>query len=322
MIVPFKNEEDRIVALLYDINELEIPEDLEVEFLFVDDHSSDQTDRYLAEKLAVDFKQLTNEGKGKKAAIRTGVNAAQHDLILTWDADISVPKHYFQELCKLPEADMWILPIEMRSKSFLGRLVSVDFSWLQMLTHVFSQWKSPFLSNGANLLFKKEAFIEAERIRNDYHIPSGDDIFLLRRFLEMDKDVRSAQSKCLIVQTDAPSNMAEIISQRKRWAGKMKGMIDAKGGILLFYLVLVMAVFFTVMIEHIFFMSWTLLLIPLAFKFFSEYILLRFYKGSKDFIIDIPVVFVHQFFFPLYLITLLVTKRKEDSRWDLGSEKN
>lgn len=315
VIVPFRNESGRIAGLLESMNNLKIPADMKLEFIFVDDQSVDDTAERIDHLLKLNHQIIQNQGRGKKHAIRTGVGVATNELIITWDADISVPCEYFVEITELAEADMWILPVKMNGKKFIQKLVSVDFSWLQILTHVFCKWKQPFLCNGANLVFKKSAFLEAERFREDYDIPSGDDLYLLQSLVSMNKDIRSTQISGLTVNTQAPEDFAEVMLQRKRWMGKMKGMIDLKSGGLFIYLTLVYAVFFAVIIHCIVFQNPWFLLFPVLLKFMGEYLLLRFHKGFTDLFVDLPVVFTHQLFFPFYLLTIVFTKGKFDSRW-------
>ncbi|MEZ4922280.1 MAG: glycosyltransferase [Crocinitomicaceae bacterium] len=66
VIIPFRDEALRIEALLDSINKLEIPSSLEVEFVFVDDHSSDQTAQIIKNKLKTTFRIVQSNLKGKR----------------------------------------------------------------------------------------------------------------------------------------------------------------------------------------------------------------------------------------------------------------
>ena len=98
IIIPFRNEQNRIPGLLEDITQLKVPNGLKYEFVFVDDHSNDDT-RNLISTLKLDnLIVLSNGESGKKAAIRAGVKYAQYEWVLTWDADIRVKKNYLNSL--------------------------------------------------------------------------------------------------------------------------------------------------------------------------------------------------------------------------------
>jgi cellulose synthase/poly-beta-1,6-N-acetylglucosamine synthase-like glycosyltransferase len=315
VIIPFRNEEQRIKTLLESINSLEFPEQLKIEFIFIDDHSTDHGIEIINERLKVPFKLLVANENGKKSAIRQAISHSNYNHILTWDADIMLPKGYLRQIAELDFADMWILPVEMKGKNVLGKLASVDFSWLQILTYVTAIKQKPILNNGANLLFSKTAFLKVDSERTDYDIASGDDIFLLQAFQKSGKIISTSKNKVLKVQTFAPSTIKELFAQRKRWTNKMKGIKTSMSE------VLTLALFFSISfsIACIFYLISNVLLIlfiPLGMKYLNEYIMLRYHKGFKDFLIDVPILLIHQFFFPIYLLMILLVPKSKDKRWD------
>jgi cellulose synthase/poly-beta-1,6-N-acetylglucosamine synthase-like glycosyltransferase len=88
---------------------------------------------------------------------------------------------------------------------------------------VFKTQRYPSLASGANLVFQKEAFIKIKPFRDNWHIASGDDMFLLKSFLAADPQsvVLNYKPQSLVI-TRAETNWASFIKQRIRWAGKMK----------------------------------------------------------------------------------------------------
>jgi glycosyltransferase involved in cell wall biosynthesis len=62
---------------------------------------------------------ISESEKGKKNAIHQGVLNAQHDYILTLDADVELKPFYLERLLESEVADMIILPVEMTEKPFL-----------------------------------------------------------------------------------------------------------------------------------------------------------------------------------------------------------
>lgn len=321
VLIPFRNEADRIQNLIHCINKLHIRQELDVEFLFIDDHSTDQSTSVINNNLKIDYRIISSAKSGKKEAIRRGCQEAKNTFILTWDADVSVPKDYFDELTNLPEADMWILPVMMNAKSIFGKLAAVDFSWLQLITYVMAVRKKPILCNGANLLFKKESFFDAEELRKDYALVSGDDHFLLHTFKDLKKRICTSKRMELTVTTEAPNNMRDLLIQRKRWLSKMKHGWDINFVFLSIILVFVLLTelaciaYFFVTLNPVF-------LIPLGMKFLNEYVLLRLYKKQIDVLTDVPVVMIHQVFFPFYLLIIQLMPKPLDDRWDHSSENN
>ncbi len=97
IIVPVFNEEATLEEIVQRIRETP----LEKEIIAVDDGSSDNSTKILEkmeQDFAPDFKFIKHEkNRGKGAAIRTGLDVANGDLILIQDADLEYdPKEYPQ----------------------------------------------------------------------------------------------------------------------------------------------------------------------------------------------------------------------------------
>jgi len=317
VIIPFRDERERIAALLESINQLQIPAAVEVEFIFVDDRSVDNTAAFIEKKLKTQFKIVSNSASGKKAAIRTAIEVAEHEYILTWDADISVSSDYFKSLSQLPSADMWILPVKMKGRSLVAKLATVEFDWMQMLTNVMAKWQTPILCNGANLLFKKEKYQRALEIRKDDQIQSGDDLFLLQALNKMHADIRVTRQQALSISTYAPDTWNELLLQRKRWSGKMTKLMSAVNGVLFFVLGFFTFLAFGAIYFAFVYMN-PIFLLPLLLKFFNEFVFLRFYRELKESASDLLIVLLHVLWYPLFLLVILFPiSKREDDRWSV-----
>lgn len=107
IVVPMYRESSRIPGTVAQLaaSELARPEN---EFLFVDDGSPDDTVAQVERALAgtrLDARVLRlprNLGKG--AAVRTGVLAARHPVVVFVDADLSSPPSAVQQVCRAVEA--------------------------------------------------------------------------------------------------------------------------------------------------------------------------------------------------------------------------
>lgn len=311
VIIPFKNESQRIKTLLSSLDGLD-DSMINVEYIFVNDHSTGNEETQIKE-LKKPFVLLHNTGKGKKEAIRTGVLKARHSYILTWDADIGVPPNYFKHISTLEPIDMWILPVRMTGSNLISRLGCIDQSWTQMIGYVFRPIGKPFVASGANLLFDKSKFLEVDTERSDYQIASGDDMFLLREFNKREYEIAVSNDRELQVTTNSPDSFNSLISQRSRWAKKMKHIRSYPA----FYsgaLLITLNIIFLLTLLLFGLTLNEMYLIPIAIKISSEYLILRLYKGLESAGVDLVVVLIHQIFFPIYLMAILFSKGKEE-RW-------
>jgi len=293
VIIPFKNEANRISPLIASLNSAELP--TTIEFIFVDDHSDDQTVELLLDKVDINFKLIRlRRENGKKSAIRTGVEEALYNSILTLDADVSFSKSYLKSISSLPSSDLTILPVSMTGRSLLQKLASIEFRWLQSLTFFSAEVGQPILCNGANLTFNKSAFLDSESIRNDNYIPSGDDVFLLQAMQKLDKTISAYNLERLGVQTSAPDDLKTLANQRLRWILKLN---NRSGFLAVFCLVFIniLMIYAFFQIQHSVF--W---LTPVILKIISEWC------GTNSLNIKtFFMVVLHQIYYPIYGLFLL-----------------
>ena len=299
VIIPFKNEKDRILPLLQSINNAAIKNKHNqlfeyLDFIFVDDHSTDDTYKIILDELDVKFRLFKlRTTTGKKYAIKHGVKNASFERILTLDADVSFNEEYFNYICKTPCNGLTVLPVKMLGKTILQSLFSIEFSWLQHLTFGSAGLKQPTLCNGANLLFTKSSFIKSLNIRQDANQKSGDDVFLLHAIQSLNLPVTAYYSPTVNVNTPAPQTVYQLVRQRKRWIKKIINAGSILGGIfiILLNLAFVYSLFFV----------WTnpLFILPIGVKFLSELISVDVFKQKL-------LLILHQFYYPFYLVVLIL----------------
>lgn len=308
-IIPFHNEQDRILPLIQSINASQFIG--KCEFIFVDDYSTDATEQILKENLKIPYSCLKNEDKrGKKHAIHTGVLTAAHEFIITWDADIKFTPHYIQRLFDLAMADLIILPVKMTTKSLASKLATIEFTFIETFNLGFAGLHKAIACNGANLGFRKSTFLELNNARADYNIPSGDDMFLMWAMQKEHKNISVFKNKALAVSTSAPPTFLNVFRQRQRWKGKMKSPMNFATAIPLFlqFLVIISSAF-TILLgiqNPVFFMLFGL-------KFLAE--LIATWSFVKQHFSHIFMLLIHQIWYPVYVLMLIGIPFSKEKRW-------
>jgi cellulose synthase/poly-beta-1,6-N-acetylglucosamine synthase-like glycosyltransferase len=217
------------------------------EVIIIDDHSSDTT-----AALASGFNRIQNltiipnKGSGKKEALRTGINTARGELIVTTDADCTTGKEWLKTIGAFYQSDkpdMIISPVMLEEKSgFFGRFQELEFLSLQAITAGTAEAGNPTMCNGANLAFTKTAYTEnVNQLRFD--IATGDDVFLLHSMKKRKSSIRLLFSENALVRTRQAENLSSFLKQRKRWASKATAYRD------IFSIVLGIVTFATILIQ-------------------------------------------------------------------------
>lgn len=230
VIVPARNEEDRLLACLKAILEQDYPG--EFELILIDDHSEDES-RLLAEKLRPDFPQLriySNPGMGKKAALAYGVSMAKGEFIFQTDADCRPNAHWLRAMwaCFDEKTAFVSGPIALDyGGHFFQALQALESMGLVIFGAGFLLAGKPNMANGANMAYRKSVFEELKGFEGVDHIASGDDELLLQKIKMSGKyKLTFCKNPRAIVRTPAASNWATFKAQRIRWVSKARAYVD------------------------------------------------------------------------------------------------
>ena len=230
IIIPFRNEEINLPALVKSMEHLAYPTEF-FEVILVNDASEDNGE-YILQKLVQESKLhlriLQNKrisASPKKDAIRAALEQAKHEWIITTDADCELPKNWlscFDQIIRNEVPNMVCGPVVYkRNRSLLEHFQFLDGLSLQGVAMGSLGWSQPMLCNGANLAYKKSVFEAVEGYKYNDHIASGDDIFLLEKIQTYyPNTVCYLNSKEAVVLTKPESNWSQAIQQRIRWASK------------------------------------------------------------------------------------------------------
>lgn len=294
IIVPFRNEVENLEELLQSLSTLNYPKEL-FEIQFVNDDSIDDSVHLIKNFTPVNdelsIKILTNNRRTKspkKDAIQTAISQANFDWIITTDADCIVPENWlkiFDAFIQKHDSKLIAAPVTyIANRTFLEQFQLLDFLSLQASTISSFGIRTPFLCNGANLCYEKQAFIQENGFEGNEHIASGDDTFLLEKLFKQYPDkVHFLKSNEVIVKTKPQKSFKELLSQRIRWAAKTTASTSKFAkfvGITVLLMNFLVAMTLVLFIFNLIF--WELLLAIIITKFILDYILLskayRFYK--------------------------------------------
>lgn len=227
VIIPFRNEEKRIHVLLESINKSVLHPK---QYIFVNDHSTDQSceriEQVLNEAIPYQIISLEDGLEGKKLAIRKGIELSESKYVLGWDADCSFSPSYFERICQLPAADLYVMPAVMVAEREFEHLYEVDLLLVNAANCGVSGLLRPIMASGANMLYKRSAFQSYDQYSSHAHMPSGDDIYLLRDFRKAKANVHLVTDRTLAVYTETPQSFKEFLHQRLRWIAKTGDVKD------------------------------------------------------------------------------------------------
>lgn len=224
VVVPVRNEEFTIGNLLADLLRQDYKN---FEVIIVNDDSEDETLWTISQSQLKNVHVIHNKGKGKKSAITAGVRAARGSIVVTTDADCSVPtqwlKHIRAQFLKT-EVMMAFGGVRIGGKdSFFNLLQKMEFASLIGSGAATAALGVPTMCNGANLAFRKKVFSEVRGYDGNLSIPSGDDEFLMRKIHKRYPDgIAFMNSGETVVTTMAQPDPHSFINQRIRWASKWR----------------------------------------------------------------------------------------------------
>jgi cellulose synthase/poly-beta-1,6-N-acetylglucosamine synthase-like glycosyltransferase len=311
VIIPARNEEENIAALLQALEKQSYPSS-QFEVIVIDDHSTDNTAAIVKQYPAVKLLQLTadNINSYKKKAIETGIAAASGELIVTTDADCVPPPTWLETIAAFKEETNAIFiaaPVAINfNSSVLQVFQAMDFMVLQGITGAVVHNNQLSMCNGANLSYEKDAFVAVNGFAGIDTIASGDDMLLMHKITtQFPGRVQYLKSKEVIVSTAPMKTWPAFFNQRIRWASKAAKYNDKR----IFPVLLLVYLFnlsFLVTAIAGFWNSyyWLLLLILWVYKTVAEFPLFSSVAGFFDKRWTLQFFF---FFQPLHILYTIVS---------------
>ena len=194
---------------------------------------------------------INDEGKGKKHALHRLISQAATDYVWLMDDDIlPAPASRYMGMetvlvapakegwgrnvslrMKMQEnPDLLILPLRMQTAldhtpNLLERLQMAEYAAIQGLTIWSAKRGHPVLCSSANLIVRRDRWLEAYP---DLHpeLASGDDMFLLESFKRRGLRIAIAEDEDLTAIVRPVPGWRAFFRQRMRWAGKAPAYKD------------------------------------------------------------------------------------------------
>lgn len=234
VVIAARNEAENLPILLTSLINQNYPNE-KLEILIADDQSTDATFS-LAETFSKQHKEVSikvfqpKNTIGKKACIRYLIEKASGEIILCTDADCSMQKGWVRSMVKPFSNEQIMMSLGMvnlvGNDSFFTEIQRMEFAGLIAVAISSTKAGFPLLSNGANLAYRKNAFVQSGGFEND-GFASGDDVFLLYKFKKLyPKGIAAVPLTEAIVNTKACSTFSSFWEQRKRWVAKNRFLPD------------------------------------------------------------------------------------------------
>ena len=321
IIIPVRNEEENITACLNSLNTQEYTL-TNFEVIVVNDHSTDNTVALVQEfiiksRISISLLNLTAT-TSKKEALKLGVENANYPIIASTDGDCFLPKKWLKNISNsLSENTKMLLgPVMFSDKiGFLNAFQLLDFSAVQGLTFGSAYYQLPVLNNAANLSYRKESLNLVGGYDN-YDTPSGDDVFLLEKFISSKLKVNAVLKSNFIVKTPSEQTYVSFFNQRIRWASKAgfytNKLLIFYSGIIFLTNILALSIYFLMFfIEDFRLVGINLLLSKWLIDFILLFLVTSFFEQRKKLVYFIPV----QLVYPIYIVVIALFSKLYQFEW-------
>lgn len=318
VIVPFRNEVRSITHLL---ESLASQENVVMEVILVNDFSDDGTPDVIEQwrkSHALNIMVLTAQTPGKKGAIEWGVRHAAHSIIITTDADCTSGNAWLVHMAKWFDHDdiqfvFGAVKINSR-ESLFQEMQQIEFSSLIGSGAAANSFGYPIMCNGANLAFRKEAFLSVDGYVGNEHIPSGDDEFLMGKInATYPGSVVFNSSRESVVSTLPQSTFTQFFNQRIRWAGKWR-RLTVPSMLLALFIVIANVSFILLLINSLLLTSGFVITMVIL-KVLIDYIFLKKIAGFLGIRWRIVTFLILELLHPFYVVFFGVMANVTPFKW-------
>lgn len=318
VVVPVRNEEQNIEKLLNCLLEQTYPA---FEVIVVNDHSEDRTTELIANQKDSRLKLLDLDAtSGKKAALSAGIKLATGEIIITTDGDCKMGTNWLSCIVKYFSPDtklaFGLVRISAQGSTFAS-LQSTEFASVIGVGVATNQLGMPTMCNGANLAFRKSVFEEVSGYEGNEHIPSGDDVFLLKKISrEYPAGIQFIPAVEAIVDTAPQETFRDFTFQRIRWAGKWKvktSMLTKCMALFVFTINLIAISFpFLIVFRYI---AVEVVISLIIFRSTVDRIFLKRMSNYMTLAWKLPHIILLQLIYPVYVVVIAIAAGSRPFIW-------
>lgn len=308
VVICARNEENSIRSVLQDVfSQLYRPR----EIIVVDDGSTDSTADIV--RAFVGVKLISTAGVGKKRALYQAVDTATSEYIVCVDADCRMSNGWLGSVASCLytySPALLIAPVNMsKAKSFWSQLEALEFMSLVAVTAGAAVAGHPVMSNGANLAFRRNIWLD---LFPEIHLEeaSGDDMFFLIGCKRHGHSIHYLKSQEAMVTVRGCDTLSQFVAQRRRWISKGKAYSDKE-------IIILAGVTWSATLVP-------LLLIPLAWKWaclawglktLVDFCFLNRFAEFFQTKVNVVLVGVLAVIYPLYVVFISVAALFRNGRW-------
>jgi cellulose synthase/poly-beta-1,6-N-acetylglucosamine synthase-like glycosyltransferase len=280
VIVPARNEEDKIEKCIRQIMDSDYPKEL-FEVVAVNDRSDDSTLTIL-NSLTNEFSNLKviniksdldkNNLKGKPGALHQGILSSSGEIIMMTDADCVVNTNWISSIeQRFSNPDIGLVPSYtlITDKSGFDKLQAVEWIYMHTMASAGVGFDNPLGCYGNNLSIRRSVY---DHIGGYPKIKFSvtEDLALLKAVFKAGYKVNYVCSPESTVTTLPCETLKEYVSQHKRWA---VGGIDL--GYDAIYFVFTSLMLWVGLIASIIIMNPYLFFAVLATRFIGDFLVLK-----------------------------------------------
>lgn len=234
IIVPARNEERNIRRCLASLTAQTYPHK-KFSIIVVDDNSTDNTASRVEEfaltspvpVFLIHATEFVEVRSPKIRALSHGIQHTPASIIMTTDADCTVPAHWVTSIISHFDdsvgivTGMTIFEKTTSGSSLFWGMQFLDFISYTSITAGAIGMGRVLISNGSNMAFRRAAFDESGGFEPLLSINTGDDSLLAQSIVRSKKwQARFAFGDDATVTTTPAENISEMFQQRLRWVGQ------------------------------------------------------------------------------------------------------
>ena len=322
LIIAFRNEEKQLPALLNSLEQLQLKAHYLEQILFVNDHSDDnsvitienfsqQTD------LPIELFHLSEGQLGKKSAVDLAIEKANSSLIYSIDADCIIDEASISAMLNTMDEDKQLVTGQVcfNGAGWFTDILNVELAPVIGMTALSIHAKQAGMANAANMLFRKQAYVETKASRNDFSIPSGDDVYLLEAVKEKYGAEAIGFCKGSVVKTSPPQSFKQFINQRIRWASKWNKSKSKQNMVMGLLVLLFHCMHLTLMVKLCINLDFKTVAQLFTIKALGEFVFIGTILASQRKRISLTAFFFCSIFYSFYVLVIGICSNFMSYSW-------